>query len=354
MQQQQQPPSRGSTESESNLQQKQKRSRRRSIQSHLLWRSFLGAPAAWSGSSSNSRGVYLLDDNVAEDKDDQLNGKSRIRGISSTKLMFHLPCSLRDVVLHNIGKNNRLDNDDNVRQSRHNNNRTLHGGHSYLQLLPQPRIVGATLSTSRRFSSSGISCMDLDKGYDLNSSTATSPPRYLLVGSCGSECTICLYDVSFFGSDECLNQNNKNQQQQHNVHNTQQHRQQTKSTIASMTHRPIARSIRHSNYTAITDASGVPNCHRQPILSVKWYPADVYGSFVSASISGEILIWDAQQFVPVFATYTHVYSGPSSPTAADEDSNKSVAPLKCMDLPKTPEGCPHGSALLALGLGGGD
>jgi len=355
MQQQQQPPSRGSTESESNLQQKQKRSRRRSIQSHLLWRSFLGAPAAWSGSSSNSRGVYLLDDNVAEDKDDQLNGKSRIRGISSTKRMFHLPCSLRDVVLHNIGKNNRLDNDDNVRLSRHDNNRTLHGGHSYLQLLPQPRIVGATLSTSRRFSSSGISCMDLDKGYDLNSSTATSPPRYLLVGSGGSECTICLYDVSFFGSDECLNQNNKNQQQQHNVHNnTQQHRQQTKSTIASMTHRPIARSIRHSNDTAITDASGVPNGHRQPILSVKWYPADVYGSFVSASISGEILIWDAQQFVPVFATYTHVYSGPSSPTAADEDSNKSVAPLKCMDLPKTPEGCPHGSALLALGLGGGD
>mmetsp|Transcript_21872 Transcript_21872/g.37271 ORF Transcript_21872/g.37271 Transcript_21872/m.37271 type:complete len:93 (-) Transcript_21872:3-281(-) len=92
MQHQQQPPSRGSTESESNLQQKQKRSRRRSIQSHLLWRSFLGAPAAWSGSSSNSRGVYLLDDNVAEDKDDQLNGKSRIRGISSTKRMFHLPC----------------------------------------------------------------------------------------------------------------------------------------------------------------------------------------------------------------------------------------------------------------------
>eukprot|EP00984_Skeletonema_dohrnii_P019886 scaffold9604_cov167-Skeletonema_dohrnii-CCMP3373.AAC.10 len=247
------------------------------IQSHLLWRSFLGAPAAWSGSSSNSRGVYLLDDNFAEDKDDLLNGKSRIRGISSNKRMFHLPCSLRDVVLHNIGKNNRLlDHDDNVRLSRHNHNRSLHGGHSYLQLLPQPRIVGATLSTSRRFSSSGISCIDLDRGYDLNSSTATSPPRYLLVGSGGSECTICLYDVSFFGSDECLNQKNRNQQQQHNVHNTQQHRQQTKSTIASMTHRPIARSIRHSNDAAITDASGVPNGHRQPILSVKWYPADVY------------------------------------------------------------------------------
>ena len=150
MHQQQQPPSRRATESESNLQQKQKRSRRRrsiSIQSHLLWRSFLGAPAAWSGSCSNSRGVYLLlDDNVTEDhQDDQLNGKSRIRGISSNKRTFHLlVCSLRDVVLHNIGNNRLLDNDDNVRLSRHNNNRsTLHGGHSYLQLLPQPRIVGA-------------------------------------------------------------------------------------------------------------------------------------------------------------------------------------------------------------------
>ncbi|KAL7440433.1 hypothetical protein ACHAXH_006868 [Discostella pseudostelligera] len=33
---------------------------------------------------------------------------------------------------------------------------------------------------------------------------------------------------------------------------------------------------------------------------------------------------------------------------------KSVATIQCTDLPKTPEGCPHGSALLALGLGGVD
>ncbi len=316
--QHQQPPS-----TESNSQSK-KRSRRRSIESHLLWRACLGAPAAWSGSGSNYRGIYLIDDNIAEEDDDKQNGKSKIRSISSNKRMFHLPCSLRDVVLHNIG-NNRLDDNNNVRLSRHNNIHTADGGHSYLQLLPQPRIVGATLSTSRRFSSTGISCMDLDKGFDLNSSTTTSPPRYLLVGSGGSDCTICLYDLSHFGSDQYLNQSNKNTQQ-------------TKSTIASMTHRPIARSIRHSDDTAITDVSGVPDGHRQPILSVKWYPADVYGSFVSASISGEILIWDAQQ----------------TSHSVDDDSNETVAPLKCMDLPKTPEGCSHGSALLALGLGGGD
>jgi WD40 repeat protein len=73
----------------------------------------------------------------------------------------------------------------------------------------------------------------------------------------------------------------------------------------------------------------------------------VYGAFVSVSISGEILVWDAQNFVPVFATYSHVYSPGGS------DGGKSVATIQCTDLPKSPEGCPYGSALLALGLGGG-
>ena len=331
----------------------QKRSRRRSIQSQLLWRSCLGSPAAWSGSGTNSRGVYLVND---EDGSDDLmnNGKSRIREISSDKRMFHLPCPLRDVVLHNI-VNNPLDNvHHNPRLSVHNSN---NHNHSYLQLLPHPRIVGAILSSShRRFSSitTGISCMDLDRGHDPNnSSTATSPPRYLLVGSGGGDCSIALYDLSYFGSDQYLNQSQQQQQRQ-------QYRLQPKSTIASVTHCPIARSLRHSNAnattTSATEISGVPNGHRQPILNVKWYPADVCGSFVSASISGEILIWDAQNFVPVFATYTHVYSGLSSLAFGTDssDDNKSVAPLNCMDLPKSPDACPHGCALLALGLGGGD
>ncbi len=232
----------------------QKRSRRRSIQSQLLWRSCLGSPAAWSGSGVNSRGIYLVND---EDNDDDYNdlmnnGKSRIREISSDKRMFHLPCPLRDVVLHNIVDNPRLSVHNNS-----NNHHALHN-HSYLQLLPHPRIVGAILSSSRRFSSitTGISCMDLDRGYDPNnSSTATSPPRYLLVGSGGGDCSIALYDLSYFGSDQYLNQS---QQQQ-------QYRLQPKSSIASVTHRPIARSLRHSSNdnttTSATEISGVPNGH---------------------------------------------------------------------------------------------
>lgn len=357
-------------------QQQKRRSRRLSIPSHLLWRSYLGSPAGWSGSGTNSRGVYLIegdDDDDAREETNTLrndnNGtmmkRSKIRDISSDKRMFHLPCSLRDAVVLSIDdaaakkKNNRLleiDNDPRLLSVHYNyNDIGNHHAHSHLQLLPQPRIVSAILSSSstRRFSA-GISCMDLDKGYDLHWNSTSSPPRYLLVGSGGGDCSIALYDLSYFGTDQYLNQQQK------------QNTAQTKSTIASMTHRPIARSIRHSNDNATTatavaneQISGVPNGHRQPILNVKWYPVDVYGSFVSASISGEILIWDAQQFVPVFATYTHVYSGPlsSSSSVAISDGDiiqSNVAPLRCLDLPKTPEGCPNGCALVALGLGGGD
>ncbi|KAL7525790.1 hypothetical protein ACHAXR_002599, partial [Thalassiosira sp. AJA248-18] len=76
------------------------------------------------------------------------------------------------------------------------------------------------------------------------------------------------------------------------------------------------------------------------------------------SISGEILVWDAQNFVPVFATYTHVYTGATTGmmsgwVGGSIDEGRSVAPLQCIDLPQTPEGCPNGNALLALGLGPG-
>ena len=99
------------------------------------------------------------------------------------------------------------------------------------------------------------------------------------------------------------------------------------------------------------NTSDVPSGHRYPILGVHWYPGDVYGSFVSTSISGKVLVWDAQTFVPVFATYNKVYSQ----VLKDVDglSKSLVAPIQCTDMPKTPKGCPHGNALLALGLGDG-
>ena len=65
---------------------------------------------------------------------------------------------------------------------------------------------------------------------------------------------------------------------------------------SSLTHRPIARSIRHMSMKSASsmsnnNTSGVPSGHRYPILGVHWYPGDVYGSFVSTSISGKVLVW---------------------------------------------------------------
>ena len=74
--------------------------------------------------------------------------------------------------------------------------------------------------------------------------------------------------------------------------------------------------------------------------------------FASAYVSGEVLVWDARSFTPAFATYCHVYGrGHSGSGGGLEKNTRSVAPLRCTDLPKSPGGCVHGTALLALGLG---
>ena len=369
--------------------------RRRSLPSHLLWRSILGSSAAWSGSSS--RGSYLLDMNERDIHGDvnsglvgnfdnnnnhRDGGSANIRGggmlrrtiHSSDNRMFYLPCSLRDAIV----SNDRLSN----HSYSHNHNSSC----NFMQLLSHPRIVSTMPSRGARSSSSyrnpsfagraisksgnGISCMALDRGIGGgDTGESTNPSRYLLVGSGGGDCSISLYDLSYFGSDHSL------YQQSSKSHSTtsqysQHHKSNKKSSLAAVTHRPIARSLRNNSTTHnysnsshpeeernINAISGVPTGHRHPLLGLHWYPADIYGSFVSASISGEILVWDAQNFTPVFATYTFVYAGVggggSIHTNSIGNTTKSVAPLQCMDLPRTPEGCPHGNALLALGLGGG-
>mmetsp|Transcript_27018 Transcript_27018/g.57888 ORF Transcript_27018/g.57888 Transcript_27018/m.57888 type:complete len:700 (-) Transcript_27018:713-2812(-) len=345
---------------ESQTSQQQQQVHRRSLPSHLLWRSVLGAPAAWSGSSS--RGVYLLDSTENRNGRNGGNGMLLLQKLPTDRRMFHLPVSLRDVIVDNIilSPAHTMDTNDNNAQSNNPPNY-----HSKIQLLSHPRIVGAAPprsstfhSAGRAFSgtsstSNGISCMDLDRGNTLTG----SPPRYLLVGSGGGDCSIALYDLSYFGSDHHLYQQSPSSNKSSHSMNSQSLHHQSNNQ-SSVTHRPIARSLRQQNNSASGEenASGVPSGHRQPLLGVHWYPGDP-GAFLSASISGEILVWDAQHFVPVFATYTHIYAGAPGMSAggmarADlHEEGKSVAPLQCMDLPKTPEGCPHGNALLALGLG---
>ncbi|KAL7460053.1 hypothetical protein ACHAXS_000521, partial [Conticribra weissflogii] len=349
---------------------------RRSLPAHLLWRSILGSPAAWSG--SGSRGVYLVDPSDERYSDElgkkrQEDKNSMLRRIPSDKRMFHLPSSLRDVVTSvdrlchrwiGEGKPNENEGLEYNRKSFHNNDVTL---------LSHPKIIGAapprsasefTRSvTGRAISKSGkgISCMDIDRGID-GSMTGDSPSRYLLVGSGGGDCSISLYDLSYFGSDEYLYQHSSmshsNSTEFHSSTSQYLHKTNTHSqpSMAAVTHRPIARSLRDTTQNSslseedMNAISGVPAGHRHPVLGVHWYPADVYGSFVSASISGEILVWDAQNFIPVFATYSYVYGSGGGVGG----TGKSVSPLQCIDLPRTPEGCPHGHALLAMGLGGGD
>lgn len=255
--------------------------------------------------------------------------------------MFHLTSSIRDrLTRHGIsissGKNQGNSCNNRLRNPPQNTPNKL-------QLLAHPRIVNATAASNYGYTrSEGIACMDLDRGY--NDLSANSPSRYLLLGSGGSDCSIAMYDLSYFGSDEYLYQKS-------HPSSIITSKPRDKLPTAAVTHRPIARSVRH-NEESIEESvniGGVPSGHRQPLLGVHWYPAD-HGSFVSASISGEILVWDAESFVPVYATTTHVYAGHSNVS----EVRKLVAPLQCVDLPKSPDACPHGKALLALGLGGGD
>lgn len=300
-----------------------------SIPAHLQWRSVLGPAACWSG--GRFRGVFLDADAAAGDN------KSLLQHVPSDRRMFHLTCSLRDRM---VDVRMKMDPDSSHHRN-HQNKRRRCERNDKIQLLSHPRIVNATTQTNRRYArAEGIACMDLDRGHD-GESQMNFPSRYLLVGSGGSDCSIALYDLSYFGSDERL----------YSSLNTDRTLMQ-QLPIAAVTHRPVARSIRQNEEESIQDIANmgaVPSGHRQPLLGVHWYPAD-HGSFVSASISGEILVWDAESFVPAYATTVHVYSGHSTVN----EITKSVAPLKCIDLPKSPSACPHGKALLALGLGGGD
>jgi len=359
-----------------------------SLPSHLLWRSVLGSPAAYSGSSS--RGMYLVDDDDNFDGGDDHNDPkvhkenviagARImtrRILTDGRRMRHLPCSLHDRIVgsHFIDvssetmTNYSLDVDGNGSRTRSKSSTAVPPPlFSSMRLLSHPRIVGFTSSrqsstiswhemgrSTSKSGSVGISCMDLDNGRDSssnNSITTQYPSRYLLVGSSGNDCSIALYDLSYFGSDSYINNQNHENDDCHRNRQQQQHVNDHRSTS---THRPIARSVKHMSVSQpyeYDDASSVPTGHRHPILSVHWYPADTYGAFVSTSISGEVLVWDARNFIPVFATYNKIYSQ----TVKDVDTGgwrSMVAPIRCTDLPKTPEGCPHGNALLALGLGDG-
>ena len=172
--------------------------------------------------------------------------------------------------------------------------RAAAGGHGTagMRLLPHPKIVGpaaqrhtAHLSSCR---TAGVSCMDIDGGDD--GTLGGSPPRYLLAGSGGGDCSVSLYDLSHFGSEGHLYRESRRRRPGQSGRRT---------ADMSATHRPVARSIRHAVDPASTNGGGegasaeaiggVPSGHRQPLLGVHlawrhWRPGTVYRHKSSSGI----------------------------------------------------------------------
>ncbi|EJK49233.1 hypothetical protein THAOC_31912 [Thalassiosira oceanica] len=282
------------------------------------------------------RGSYLVESPGGSGETSQ---EGMLRCISADGRMRRLPISIRDMLTCGLDLPRASVSADDAAASydpRRRRRWAAAAGHSApsagMRLLPRPKIVGSATQPSPHFSSSrtagGVSCMDLDGGND---------------GTLGGSPSRDGHSYPSRGDGESRRRRSER----------------------SATHRPIARSIRHAANPANASGGdweevpaeavgGVPSGHRQPLLGVHWYPGDVRGMFVSASVSGEVLVWDATSFTPAFATYCHVYAGRARMGGeGPSDSGRSVAPLRCTDLPRTPEGCVHGTALLALGLGPG-
>ena len=103
--------------------------------------------------------------------------KSMLQNIVTDRRMFHLPMSLRDVMVGNLVPASATAK--NSKRSKRRRMPTQSSNSTPIQLLSHPRIVGAATSSgarssnifnsstsSRLFSGNGISCMDLDRGND--------------------------------------------------------------------------------------------------------------------------------------------------------------------------------------------
>lgn len=298
--------------------------------------------------NNSSRGVYLADSNDDHDNND---GAMLQSIPTDGRRMFHLPISLRDAIVdftlppltsYSSGCHSYLDDGNTmnggsrsvitpcdlrrdqchhrywIKRRRENKKYKSASSSSSIRLLSRPRIVGATplttTSTNAFFhstttvgrrgggnvwsslfaagggmSNEGIACMDLDRGHDANYSTSgsSSPPRYLLVGSGGADCSIALYDLSCFGSDSYLyhhpqqRSSSSSSISSHNLSSLQKHHSKEPSLS---THRPIARSLRQQHNVGMSSSSeedvpennvhGVPSGHRHPLRGVHWYPGE--------------------------------------------------------------------------------
>jgi DNA excision repair protein ERCC-8 len=99
--------------------------------------------------------------------------------------------------------------------------------------------------------------------------------RFLLSGSFDS--TVCVFDLSKWGTDSYLQGGNKSGRGNDN-----------------QVYRPVARSVR----VPMGNELETPHGHSHSVVAISWYPVDT-GAFISASADGAVLVWSTCSMKPV-------------------------------------------------------